>query len=152
MKISITYPVEGVTAIRIDNVLTDVLSQIGGFDYALSYLIDETVLIDTGFSWARKAMRKALMELGADKTIKVVVNTHYHEDHIGNNDLLLEMCAPKFYAHPLAITEIRFPHEPAWYRGFLFGPTGIQDVEPAPRVIRTKRFRLELHHLPGHCP
>jgi glyoxylase-like metal-dependent hydrolase (beta-lactamase superfamily II) len=150
---SVTAPVPGVTSIRIDNAVVRALGRLsGGYDYAVSYLIDETVLVDTGFPWARRRLRKTLLELGAARTIRTVVNTHYHEDHTGNNDLLAELCGAEILAHPLAVPEIRFPETLPWYRHFLFGPARTVEVRPVPDVIRTKRFELEVHPLFGHCP
>jgi glyoxylase-like metal-dependent hydrolase (beta-lactamase superfamily II) len=150
---TITEPVEGVLCIRIDNAVTHFLSRFsGGYDYAVCYLIDGTVLVDTGFGWARRRLERTLRELGADRTITTVVNTHYHEDHTGNNDLLAEITSARIVAHPVAIPEIRFPPRLAWYRSFLFGPTRTVDVSPIGERIEAGRFELEVHHMPGHCP
>lgn len=152
-RAEVTEPVEGVVCIRIGNVVTRWLSRFaGGYDYAVCYLVDGRLLVDTGFPWARKCLRKTLLALGADRTISTVVNTHYHEDHTGNNDLLKELTGARIFAHPIAVPEIRFPPEVAWYRDFLFGPGRTVDVEPVPPQLETERFRFEIHETPGHCP
>jgi glyoxylase-like metal-dependent hydrolase (beta-lactamase superfamily II) len=121
---TVTQPVDGVICIRIDNSVTQFLSRFsGGYDYAVCYLIDATLLVDTGFGWAKRCLQQTLRNLGADQTITTVVNTHYHEDHTGNNDVLSDMTGAQILAHPIAIPEIRFPAQVAWYRNFLFGPT-----------------------------
>ena len=71
--------------------------------------MDDTLLVDTGFPWARRCLRQTLIRLGADRTVRQVLNTHYHEDHTGNNDLLAELTGAEILAHPLAVPEIRFP-------------------------------------------
>jgi len=152
MHVSVSHPVAGVTCICIRNVLTRTISSIGGFDYSVCYLIDGTLMVDTGFPWCRKSLRRTLIDLGADQTIETVVNTHYHEDHVGNNSLLTELTGARIFAHPLAIPEIRFPPERPWYRSFLFGPVTASRAEPAPVTIQTRHFTFEVHHLPGHCP
>jgi len=153
LKATVTQPVDGVTCIRIDNIVTQFLSRLGGgYDYAVCYLVDETLLVDTGFGWAKRCLQKTLQDLGADQTITTVVNTHYHEDHMGNNDLLSDIAGVKILAHPIALPEIRFPAPVAWYRNFLFGPTRAVNVAPIDDTLATKRFRFEVHHLPGHCP
>ena len=97
----VTQPVEGVTCIRINNVVTRLLSRFGGgYDYAVCYLVDDTLLVDTGFPWARHCLRQTLIGLGADKKLRQVVNTHYHEDHTGNNDLLVELTSAEILASP----------------------------------------------------
>jgi glyoxylase-like metal-dependent hydrolase (beta-lactamase superfamily II) len=152
-RATITQPVEGVTCIRIDNVVTRLLSRFsGGYDYAVCYLIDGTLLVDTGFGWAKQRLKQTLIDLGADRTITIVINTHYHEDHTGNNDLLADITEAQILAHPTAIPEIRFPAQVAWYRNFLFGPTRTVDVAPVGQRLETKRFRFQVHHMPGHCP
>ncbi len=153
LKATITRPVDGVVCIRIDNIVTQLLSRFsGGYDYAVCYLIDETLLVDTGFGWANRALRQTLTKLGADKTIECVVNTHYHEDHTGNNDLLAEMTDAKIVAHRQAIPEIRFPSSVAWYRNFLFGPSKPVNVEPIAERVHTRHFHFDVLDMPGHCP
>jgi glyoxylase-like metal-dependent hydrolase (beta-lactamase superfamily II) len=152
-RASVTEPVEGVRCIRIGNVLTHALSELGGgYEYAVSYLVDGTLLVDTGFPWARRCLKATLIGLAANRTIACVVNTHYHEDHTGNNDLLAEMTGARIVAHPLAVPEIRFPPELPWFRNFLFGPGCPVEVEPIPPEIKTSRFRFEVQDMPGHCP
>ncbi len=153
LRAEVTRPVEGVACLRINNAATRFLSRFGGgFDYAVSYLVDDTLLVDTGFPWARRCLRQTLIRLGADRTLRQVVNTHYHEDHTGNNDLLAELTGAEILAHPLAVPEIRYPPSLPWYRHFLFGPAPGAEVRPVGERLRTARFEFEVHHLPGHCP
>jgi glyoxylase-like metal-dependent hydrolase (beta-lactamase superfamily II) len=152
-RATVTEPVEGVTCIRIDNHITRLLSRLGGgYDYAVSYLVDGALLVDTGFPWARRALKRTLLDLGADRTLRFVVNTHYHEDHTGNNDLLAEITGADILAHPFAVPEIQFPPELPWYRSFLFGPTRTVEVLPIGSHVVTEHRRFEVHHLPGHYP
>jgi glyoxylase-like metal-dependent hydrolase (beta-lactamase superfamily II) len=153
MRAVVTQPVPGVTCIRINNVITRALSRFGGgYDYAVCYWVDDTLLVDTGFPWARRCLRQVLIELGADKKLRRVVNTHYHEDHTGNNDLLAKLTGAEILAHPLAVPEIRFPPSLPWYRHFLFGPVPSVEVRPIGARLHTSHFEFEVHHLPGHCP
>jgi glyoxylase-like metal-dependent hydrolase (beta-lactamase superfamily II) len=152
-RATVTRPVDGVVCIRIDNLITRALSRFsGGYDYAVCYLVDGSLLIDTGFPWARRRLKKALIELGADRTITTVVNTHYHEDHTGNNDLVAELCGARVLAHAEAVPEIRFPVELPWYRSFLFGPARVAEVTPIGPAVVTEHLRLEVIETPGHCP
>jgi glyoxylase-like metal-dependent hydrolase (beta-lactamase superfamily II) len=152
-RATITQPVEHVICVRIDNLITRLLSRFsGGYDYAVSYLVDKSLVIDTGFPWARRRLKKTLVELGADRTITTVVNTHYHEDHTGNNDLIAELCQARVLAHAEAVPEIRFPVELPWYRSFLFGPSRIAEVAPIGPEVATEHLRFEVIETPGHCP
>lgn len=146
-------PVDSVLCIRIDNLLTRLLSRFsGGYDYAVCYLIDDSLLVDTGFPWARRQLRKTLIRLGADRMLTTVVNTHYHEDHTGNNDLLVELCGARVLAHAEAIHEIHFPPYLPWYRSFLFGPAQVAKVEPLGPVVATEHCQFQVIETPGHCP
>jgi glyoxylase-like metal-dependent hydrolase (beta-lactamase superfamily II) len=150
---TISQTVEHVTCIRIDNLLTRLLSRFsGGYDYAVCYLIDRSLVVDTGFPWARRRLKKTLTDLRADRSIRTVVNTHYHEDHTGNNDLIVDLCGAQVLAHSAAIPEIRFPVALPWYRSFLFGPSQIVDVAPIGSEVVTENLRFEVIETPGHCP
>lgn len=153
LRATVTEPVDGVICIRIDNVLIRLLSRVsGGYDYAVCYLVDGALLIDTGFPWARRRLRKTLLDLGANRSLRLAVNTHYHEDHTGNNDLVSEITEAKILAHRLSVPEIRFPPEAPWYRSFLFGPVRTVEVSPLGDFVDTDRFHFEVHETPGHCP
>ncbi len=149
----VTEPVDGVMCIKIDNLLTRLLSRFsGGYDYAVCYVVDRTLMVDTGFPWARRRLKQTLLELGLDQTVSTVVNTHYHEDHTGNNDLIVDVCQAQVLAHAVAVPEIRFPIELPWYRSFLFGPARLAEASPIGTKIDTERFRFEVVETPGHCP
>lgn len=152
-RATVTTPVDGVVCIRIDNLITRLLSRFsGGYDYAVCYLVDEALLIDTGFPWARRRLKKLLRERGVDQTLTTVVNTHYHEDHTGNNDLIAEIADVQILAHQEALPEIRFPGDLPWYRSFLFGPSHIAEVAAIEPTVETVQYRFEVIDTPGHCP
>jgi glyoxylase-like metal-dependent hydrolase (beta-lactamase superfamily II) len=140
-----------VRLIRIDNSVTRAVTRLGGgYDYSVSYLVDGSLLVDTGFPWARRSLRSTLLNLEVDQTLTTVINTHYHEDHVGNNDLIGELCDATIYAHVLAVSDIRHPSELPWYRRFMFGPLVPSPVQSVPDCIETEHCRFTVHHLPGH--
>jgi glyoxylase-like metal-dependent hydrolase (beta-lactamase superfamily II) len=139
--------------IRIDNVVTKAISKLGGsYDYSVCYLVGNSLLIDTGFPWARRSMQKNFLKLGLTDTLKVTVNTHSHEDHVGNNDLLLEITTSKIFAHLSGIYSIKYPTHLPWYRNFMFGPPPSSKVEPIPDIIEAEGYRFDVIHTPGHSP
>ncbi|NKB16251.1 MAG: MBL fold metallo-hydrolase [Sphingomonadales bacterium] len=132
----------GVECIRIQNPVVKALARLsGGYDYSVSYVVEREGLVDTGFPWARRRLRQTLLERGLDRTLKWAVNTHYHEDHTGNNDLVTELTAAELLAHPDALAEIRHPRTLPFYRRFLFGPVPASEVGPIPAVLQAGRFR-----------
>jgi len=150
---TVTQPVEFVTCIRINNLLTRLLSRFsGGYDYAVCYLVDRSLVVDTGFPWARRRLKSVLAELGAERTISTVVNTHYHEDHAGNNDLLVGLSGAQVLAHAEAVPQIRFREDHRWYRSFLFGPSQVVEVAPIGTMVATEHLQFQVIHTPGHCP
>jgi glyoxylase-like metal-dependent hydrolase (beta-lactamase superfamily II) len=146
-------PVPSVTCIRIENAIVRAVVRFGGgYNYSVSYLVDGELLIDTGFPWARRSLRETLLRLGADRSIRCVVNTHYHEDHTGNNDLVTELTRAPIFAHADALAQIRHPIRAAWYRAFLFGPIEPTDVQPIPAELTLAHYRFTVVPTPGHCP
>ncbi len=63
------------------------------------------VLIDTGTNRAGKEFLAALQ----GRKIGKIVNTHHHEDHIGNNGDVQNLFGIPIYAHPLALEYLENP-------------------------------------------
>lgn len=118
----------------------------------------EAVFIDSGNDKdAGKKALKLLAEWGL--SLRAVLNTHSHADHIGGNRLLADRTGCKIYAYGKEIPLVREPYlEPAMtYGGY-----------PLPE-LRNKKFMaepsdalplkpedlpdgMEMIHLPGHSP
>lgn len=140
-----------VTQIKISNVVTRAISSFGGgYDYSTLYLINNKVLIDTGFSWAKRNFRAYLLARGLDRTLEVTINTHAHEDHVGNNDIVERFTRSKIYAHPKAVAVIKHPPKLPWYRSFLFGSSTPSQAEIAPAEVACDELRFEILETPGH--
>ena len=153
LKTVLEEPAPGVVCIRIDNAVTRALSRLaGGYDYSVTYVLNETVMIDTGFPWAAQALQRTLMARGWDRTIRTVINTHYHEDHIGNNDVVAGVCDARFLGSAATAAAARLPPPLPWYRRFLFGPLHAARIEVAPETVMLPGLELQLIATPGHCP
>ena len=63
------------------------LSKKGG-NILLSQGDDGLLIIDNGYADLAGDLKAALGELGHDKTLKYIINTHWHFDHTGGNDTL----------------------------------------------------------------
>lgn len=140
-----------VTQVKISNVATRAISRLGGgYDYSTLYLIKNKLLIDTGFCWAKRSLGQYILSRGLDQTLEVTVNTHSHEDHIGNNDVIERLTNSAIYAHPKAIATIRHPRKLPWYRSFMFGTNAPSNVEAAPTQLTCDELRFEILETPGH--
>ena len=143
----------GVQLLRMDNTITRALSlSSGGYDYAVMYCIDDELLFDTGYAWASRTLSRFLQRDGRAHAIRSVVSSHYHEDHCGNNQMVLQMCPQaRCYAHPLDIPQMMFPSTRPWYRRFLFGPILPHRAEPLPEKLTLSSGRqLQVIPTPGH--
>lgn len=111
-----------------------------------AYLIDG-LLIDTGCH----ETSKELAEFLEDKNLSQVVNTHYHEDHIGGNHDIMTMYGVDVYAHSKSIPmmENRFHLYP--YQEFAFGYPVPTSVKPVSDILKTDHFTFQVVDTPGHC-
>ena len=136
---------------RIENALTRLLGRIGGgYRYAACYLVGDELLVDTGYPWAGRALRDTLRDLGVAGTLTHVVNTHAHEDHVGNNDVVAALADVEVLVHPSAVAAVRWPAEVPWYRGFMFGPLTGSRVGPLGDRLEVGGCRFDVVPTPGH--
>jgi glyoxylase-like metal-dependent hydrolase (beta-lactamase superfamily II) len=113
--------------------------------WVAAYLVDG-LLIDTGCSYTVEE----LMSYLETNPPTMVVNTHYHEDHIAANHHIQERFGVNIYAHQEAIPLIgqRLPLFP--YQEMVWGYPEPSTVLPIPSIIRTNRFIFEVIETPGH--
>lgn len=139
--------------IILNNIVTKFLARFGGgFDYAVIYLIDEELFLDTGYSWARRTLKKNVFKMINAQKIKYIINSHDHEDHTGNNKLFAETFHnAKIYVHPFSKINLFFPPLKPWYRRFLFGPEEACEVKTIPNQFMLSTGRIiDVIHTPGH--
>jgi len=145
----------GVEMIRLNNVATRLLSKLsGGYGYAVLFIVDEELVFDTGYAWGQRILSRYLSDRGLNEKLTTIVNSHFHEDHCGNNKALLESCPnSRVYAHPLDASNMVYPSDPPWYRRFLFGPIEPHEVSAIPQAFTLSTGRtLRVLETPGHTP
>jgi glyoxylase-like metal-dependent hydrolase (beta-lactamase superfamily II) len=105
------------------------------------------LLIDTGFTRGRDRFLKLLDTLHPE----VIVNTHHHEDHTGNNFWVTKKYGLLPLAHPRTSSYLQAPSRwMPFYRRVVWGcpqpsKTGQLDSE-----IRSSKFRFLVIPTPGH--
>src|SRR5262245_32674804 len=104
----------------------------------------EAIAIDTAIP-SLAAVQRALVE--RDWTLKLIVSTHGHWDHIGDNAAVAEHTGAPIAVHPLDRTMLEAP-EP------LFAPFEIPPSVPAVELaeggeVRFGELRLRVLHTPG---
>jgi glyoxylase-like metal-dependent hydrolase (beta-lactamase superfamily II) len=114
--------------------------------WVAAYLVDG-LLMDTGCSHTSKEL-SAFLE---DKDLRQVVNTHYHEDHIGGNHDLMSRYGVDVYAHPDSIPLIakRFDLYP--YQEIAWGYPVPTTVNTLPGALKTDHYTFQIVDTPGHC-
>jgi glyoxylase-like metal-dependent hydrolase (beta-lactamase superfamily II) len=109
------------------------------------YLVDG-LLIDSGPAHTAEELTDFLKNKG----VKMVVNTHYHEDHIAANALLKERYGVELLAHPLAIGKINKPATLYPYQEEVWGYPVPSQVKEIGDTVTTNHFRFEVIPTPGH--
>ena len=114
-----------------------------------AFLMDET-LIDSGANRMQQAFSTEMEK----RKIKTLINTHHHEDHIGNNRLLQEHFGVTIMAHSSALRYLRKPIELNLrrYQRFLWGWPDPSISKPIGHSFHTGNFALDVIPSPGHCP
>lgn len=114
--------------------------------WTAAYLVDG-LLIDTGCPHTAEELVRFL----EDQNLKLAVNTHYHEDHIGANALLQKKLGLRMLASRESIPLIRLPPQIRPYQELVWGYPTPSEVEPLPEMIETNRFHFDVVDTPGHC-
>ncbi|NOY77657.1 MAG: MBL fold metallo-hydrolase [Calditrichaeota bacterium] len=116
--------------------------------FTASYLVDG-LLIDTGPAILEKELLGTLPLSG----VRLIVNTHHHEDHIGNNAALQKKFRLPIYAFSLAIPVIENPvllHEQL-YRRLTWGKVPKPShPQPIGATITARHLSFRVIYTPGH--
>jgi glyoxylase-like metal-dependent hydrolase (beta-lactamase superfamily II) len=114
--------------------------------WVAAYLTDG-LLIDTGCSHTSKGLADFLE--GSD--LRLVLNTHYHEDHTGGNKILLDRYGVDILAHPDSIPLIASRFDLYPYQELVWGYPVPTLVKPVPSRLETDHFTFDIIDTPGHC-
>lgn len=112
-----------------------------------AFLVGDT-LIDTGTNRAGIEFLPALK----NRTIAKIINTHHHEDHIGNNADIQERFAIPIYAHALALPYLENPrlNKLRFYQRIVWDWPRPSKGDALGSGIRAGNYRFEIIHSPGH--
>lgn len=114
--------------------------------WCAAFLVDG-LLVDTGCAHTAPELLAFL----ADKRVERVVNTHYHEDHVGANRRLQHQRGTAIYAHQDCLPLIGCVPTLLAYRQMIWGVPQASNADPAPSEIATDRHRFRVIETPGHC-
>lgn len=114
-----------------------------------AFLIDKT-LIDTGSKSAEKHFIPEIQKYAC----RQIINTHSHEDHIGNNKKIQDFFEIPIFCHFNAQKVIENPRIDSylWYQRFCWKIPDASKTIPISEKIHTEHHELEVIHTPGHAP
>jgi ribonuclease/clavin/mitogillin len=110
-----------------------------------AYLVDG-LLVDSGPAHTAEEFAEFLK----DKKVKIVVNTHFHEDHISANKFIQERSEVEIFAPLLSVDKINKPANLYPYQEEVWGYPIPSQVKPLGKTISTERFSFEVIPTPGH--
>lgn len=114
--------------------------------YWTSAFYVDGLLIDTGPSYTASELVSFLK----DHPPKIIVNTHYHEDHIGGNRLIQDTFDCPIYAPKEAIDLIAGRPKLYPYQELVWGYPEPSFPLPVPDKIHTPRYTFSILSTPGH--
>lgn len=114
--------------------------------WTAAYLVDG-LLIDAGCAHTSRELAEYL----EGERVRILVNTHHHEDHCGGNRDVMERFGVPLYAHRDSIPIIG--QKPFLYpfQEIAWGYPKPTVAQPLPERIKTDRHSFEIIETPGHC-
>lgn len=123
-------------------------SPLGFLLYPVYAFLVGDVLIDTGTNRAGKEFLEALK----GRKIARIINTHHHEDHIGNNADVQQQFGINIFAHSLALPYLENPrlNHLRLYQRIVWDRPKASKGEIIGSSVLTGHYHLEVIHSPGH--
>ncbi len=115
--------------------------------WTAAYLVDG-LLIDTGCPHTAEELARFL----EGRHLKLAVNTHHHEDHVGANHLLQQRFKIPIMASREAAPLIGQSPELHPYQELVWGCPVPTEAGILPSQVETESHRFEVVGTPGHCP
>lgn len=118
-----------------------------GLYFTAAYWVDG-LLIDTGCAHTADEFVAAIQP----HPVKLIVNTHSHEDHIGANKWF-QARGVEIRAHQLALSTLAQAREQKVlrpYQRIMWGYPDPSTASPLGEKVETGRYRFQVIHTPGH--
>jgi glyoxylase-like metal-dependent hydrolase (beta-lactamase superfamily II) len=115
--------------------------------YWTSACLVDGLLIDTGCPHTAEELTRFL----EGRHLKLAVNTHHHEDHVGANHLLQQQFKIPIMASQESAPLIGQSLRLLPYQELVWGYPVPTRVGILPRQVETESFRFEVIETPGHC-
>ena len=122
------------------------LDGVSALYWVAAYLIDG-ILIDTGCDYSKKELSDFL----EDKQISMIVNTHYHEDHVGGNAILAKRFRLGASAHAETVRLMNKKYELYPFEQEIWGYPDPCSAGPIGAAVREGTVSLRVVDTPGHC-
>ncbi|RLI63967.1 MAG: hypothetical protein DRO88_08540 [Promethearchaeia archaeon] len=118
--------------------------------YPVHAFFIDGLLIDTGSRTSHRHIKPYWEKF----PIKAIINTHWHEDHIGNNNYLQNKYHFPIYAHELDIPMIKQPRKQKYwlYERLTWGIPKPSEPSPLDLEFSTENYTFQIIHTPGHSP
>lgn len=115
------------------------------------YVIDGEILVDAGTGKAFAKMRKDMENIDVS-SLKTIVNTHYHFDHTGGSKKFRDWLGAEISIHSNDKDYMESGNTLAEMFGERPRITTVDKTLKEKNVLKTKNFRFEVIHTPGHTP
>jgi glyoxylase-like metal-dependent hydrolase (beta-lactamase superfamily II) len=128
-----------------------------------SFLLEDT-LIDTGTKFASDEFLSTIIDGGKkthggefllefkERQVNKIINTHYHEDHTGNNHLLQQIYLSEIFAHPDSLPYIIKPDNLKLkpYQKIVWGYPESSKAKAVEKSIHIGRYQFLIIPCEGH--